>query len=59
MDIREGIDLTEEISRGDVKEIIDILQDVLRRRYDRIYWDGYDSSIFAYKMKDDKKNEMV
>ena len=43
------IDITENIASGNVEHIISILKRYLESGYDKLYWDGYDSSICVFK----------
>lgn len=47
--MKDSVDVTEEIAKGDVSLILAILHRHYQCGYDRLYWDGYDSSIVLYK----------
>lgn len=46
---KNEIDITENMAGGCVKHIISTLKAFSEIGYDRLYWDGYNSSISLYK----------
>ncbi len=46
---KDEIDITDLIGSGDVKSIVQSLVDYLDLGYTKLFWDGYDSSIYIYK----------
>lgn len=63
MNLRREIDITENIASGNIDHILTILHRFRETGFDRLYWDGYESSISLYKShensspKVDKKEE--
>jgi hypothetical protein len=49
------LDITEQIADGDVLNILSVLGKCYDMGYDRLFWDGYDSAIYVYKSKGEKK----
>jgi hypothetical protein len=49
----KDLDITEEIENGDILHILGILGKCYDMGYDRLFWDGYDSTIHVYKSKEE------
>lgn len=47
--MKKDVDITENIASGEVDHIISVLKRFREIGYDKLYWDGYDSSIHLYK----------
>lgn len=56
-DLKDYVDITDEIAHGDVQYIIDMLEKFKKLGWNRLYWDGYDSSIHLYKSKENKNED--
>lgn len=46
---KKRIDITENIASGEIDHIISVLKRFQESGFDRLYWDGYDSTIHLYK----------
>ena len=51
----EKFDLTDVIAYGNLREIIKLLIYINDLGFDQLHWDGYDSSIHAYRSKEKKE----
>ena len=54
---REYVDITENVGSGNVDHIISILKRYRESGWDRLYWDGYDSTIQLYKSNQPERSK--